>query len=167
LPAKLLFVSVVAQRSNTEFPSIGKYPAHPFAMGGRSSFRSQFDQISVTEGDNFNGSPGNLGKLMTPETLTLPSSLFIRGITSVHESLLAALKDNKAITLDIPDDAQADLSFIQLIEASRLYARTEGKYITLTKPASPGVLKTLRRGGFLTTMDEASRLFWLHGKEIQ
>jgi hypothetical protein len=59
------------------------------------------------------------------------------------------------------------LSFIQLIEASRVYARTEGKYITLTKPVPQGVLETLRRGGFLTDMDEASRLFWLHGKEIQ
>ncbi len=104
---------------------------------------------------------------MTPELLSLPPSLSIRGAAAVHESLLDALKTNKAITVDIPDDAQADLSFIQLIEASRVYARTEGKYITLTKPASPGIVDTLRRGGFLTNMDEASRLFWLHGKEIQ
>ncbi|KQO83589.1 STAS domain-containing protein [Rhizobium sp. Leaf262] len=104
---------------------------------------------------------------MTPEILNLPPSLSIRGIAAVQESLLEALQMNKAVTIDIPADAQTDLSFIQLIEASRLYARAEGKYITLTKPASPGVVDTLRRGGFLTTMDEASRLFWLHGKEIQ
>ncbi|GAK69543.1 hypothetical protein RRU01S_07_00680 [Agrobacterium rubi TR3 = NBRC 13261] len=104
---------------------------------------------------------------MVPETLTLPSSLSIRGAATIHESLLDALKANKAVTVEIPADANADLSFIQLIEASRLYARAEGKYITLTKPASQGVLDTLRRGGFLTDMDEASRLFWLHGKEMQ
>ncbi|MBB3945351.1 hypothetical protein GGQ73_001284 [Rhizobium skierniewicense] len=104
---------------------------------------------------------------MVPEILTLPSSLSIRGITAAHESLLDALKTNKAVTIDIPADAHADLSFIQLIEASRVYARTEGKYVTLMKPASQSVLDTLRRGGFLNDMDEASRLFWLHGKEIQ
>ncbi|XUY29222.1 STAS domain-containing protein [Agrobacterium sp. rho-8.1] len=104
---------------------------------------------------------------MVPETLTLPSSLSIRGIAAVHESLLDALKTNKAVTIDIPSDAHTDLSFIQLIEASRVYARIEGKYITLMKPASQSLLDTLRRGGFLNEMDEASRLFWLHGKEIQ
>lgn len=104
---------------------------------------------------------------MTPEILDLPHSLSIRGIATVHESLLDALQMHKAVTIDIPSDAHTDLSFIQLIEASRVYARANGKYITLTKPASPGVVDTLRRGGFLTNMDEASRLFWLHGKEIQ
>jgi hypothetical protein len=104
---------------------------------------------------------------MTPELLTLPNALSIRGIAAVHESLLNAFSTNNAVTVEIPDDAHVDLSFVQLIEASRLYARTEGKYITLKKPASPGVLETLRRGGFLTNMDEATRLFWLHGKEIQ
>lgn len=104
---------------------------------------------------------------MTPELLSLPSLLSVRNASAVHESLLEALQMYNAITLDIPEDAQADLSFIQLIEASRLYARNEGKYITLTKPASPDLVDTLRRGGFLTNMDEASRLFWLHGKEIQ
>ncbi len=104
---------------------------------------------------------------MTPEMLTLPNSLSIRGIAAVHESLLDAFSTHSAVTVEIPEDAHVDLSFIQLIEASRLYARAEGKYITLTKPASPSVIDTLRRGGFLTNMDEATRLFWLHGKEIQ
>ncbi|UHS59224.1 STAS domain-containing protein [Agrobacterium vaccinii] len=104
---------------------------------------------------------------MTPEILNLPPSLSIRGISAIHETLFEALQMNKAVTVEIPADAHADLSFIQLIEASRLYARAEGKYITLTKPASPAIVDTLRRGGFLTDMDEASRLFWLHGKVIQ
>ena len=104
---------------------------------------------------------------MTPELINLPTLLSVRNALAVHETLLEALQMNSAVTVDKPEDAQADLSFIQLIEASRLYARTEGKYITLTKPASPDLVDTLRRGGFLTNMDEASRLFWLHGKEIQ
>lgn len=104
---------------------------------------------------------------MNPETLALPTSLSIRGISAVHESVLSAFQKSNAVVLDIPEDAAVDLSFIQLVEASRNYAREHGKFITLKKPATPGVLDTLQRGGFLTNMDEASRLFWLHGKEIQ
>ncbi|NTJ44417.1 STAS domain-containing protein [Agrobacterium larrymoorei] len=104
---------------------------------------------------------------MTPEILALPSSLSIRGIGAVHEKLLSAFQMNDAIVLDIPEDVTVDLSFIQLVEASRGYARKHGKFITLKKPATPGVVDTLQRGGFLTKMDEASRLFWLHGKDIQ
>ena len=104
---------------------------------------------------------------MTPETITLPASLSIRGISEIHESFLSAFEDHTAIVLDIPDDATADLSFIQLVESSRRHAREQGKFITLKKPAAAGVVETLQRGGFLANMDEASRLFWLHGKEIQ
>lgn len=103
---------------------------------------------------------------MTPETVTLPSSLSIRGINPIHESLLSAFQTSSAIVLDIPEDATVDLSFIQLVESSRLYAREQGKFITLKKPATQGVVETLERAGFLENMDEASRLFWLHGKDI-
>ncbi|QCI99754.1 STAS domain-containing protein [Agrobacterium larrymoorei] len=104
---------------------------------------------------------------MTPETITLPAALSIRGISAIHESLVSAFADHTAIVLDIPEDATVDLSFIQLVESSRRHAREQGKFITLKKPATPGVVETLQRGGFLANMDEASRLFWLHGKEIQ
>ncbi|WP_296041695.1 STAS domain-containing protein [uncultured Agrobacterium sp.] len=103
---------------------------------------------------------------MTPETVTLPSSLSIRGINAIHETLLSAFQEKSAIVLDIPEDATVDLSFVQLVESSRLYAREQGKFITLKKPATQGVVETLERAGFLENMDEASRLFWLHGKDI-
>ena len=103
---------------------------------------------------------------MTPETVTLPSSLSIRGITTIHETLLSAFQESSAVVLDIPEDASVDLSFVQLIESSRLYAREQSKFITLKKPAGKSVVDTLGRAGFLENMDEASRLFWLHGKDI-
>ncbi len=104
---------------------------------------------------------------MTPETIALPTSLSIRGIAAVHDTVLSAFQMKDAVVLDIPDDATADLSFIQLVESARAYARERGKFITLRKPAAGSIMDTLQRGGFLTNMDEASRLFWLHGKEIQ
>ena len=103
----------------------------------------------------------------SPQTLTLPISLNIRSIGGVHDLMLDVLSKHDSIIVDIPDEAQADLSFIQLMESSCRYARTQGKTITLKKPAGAGVMETLQRGGFLTEMDQASRLFWLHGKEIQ
>jgi hypothetical protein len=101
------------------------------------------------------------------ETLTLPPLLSIRGIGDLHEQLLERLSKTGSLVVDIPDEAEADLSFIQLMEASCLYARGKGKTILLKKPAGVGIRETLRRGGFLANMDAASREFWLHGKEIQ
>jgi hypothetical protein len=133
--------------------------------GSTGEFCVERNVTAIFAGQN-SRQPGSR-TLMTPEIIDLPPTLSIRGIAAVHESLLDALQMHQAVTVEIPSDANTDLSFIQLIEASRLYARANGKYITLTKPASPSVVDTLRRGGFLTNMDEASRLFWLHGKEIQ
>jgi hypothetical protein len=103
----------------------------------------------------------------SPETLTLPPSLSIRGIGDVHDMLLSRLFESRNVVVDIPGDAETDLSFVQLMESSRLYAQTHGKTVALKNPATGRLLETLRRGGFLTDMDGASRLFWLHGKEIQ
>jgi hypothetical protein len=102
-----------------------------------------------------------------PATLTLPASLSIRGMSAVHETLLTALSKHNALALDIAEDADADLSFIQVVEAARIYAQSQGKNISLAKPANENIINTLRRGGFLTNMEDASRVFWLHGKDIQ
>lgn len=103
----------------------------------------------------------------TPETLSLPASLSIRGMNAIHENLLTALSKNDVVALEIAENADADLSFIQVIEAARIYAQSQGKSLSLAKPANENVINTLRRGGFLTNMEEASRVFWLHGKDIQ
>lgn len=100
------------------------------------------------------------------ETLVLPSTLSIRHISGAHELLLRQLEKEDALLLDISDDADIDLSFIQLVEASRLYAKNHGKTVSLTHPAGGNLLQTLRRSGFLSRMDKDSQQFWLHGKDL-
>lgn len=102
-----------------------------------------------------------------PHTLRLPPSLSIRNAHAVREQLLSGLSDNNSVIIDIPEGADADLSFIQVVEASRRHAQTYGKSIALKNPAGGRVLETLRRGGFLSDMDAAACQFWFHRKEIQ
>lgn len=96
------------------------------------------------------------------ETIALPAALTIRTVQTTRDQLLAGLSGAKSVVLDIPDDADADLSFVQLIEAARLSAQSSGKDLKLRNPAARGVLSTLERGGFLTEMDPSARFFWLH-----
>lgn len=102
----------------------------------------------------------------TNDTLKMPQALSIRSIALAHGLLLDRLKDTDRLVVEVPKDADADLSFVQLMEASRNFAAQNNKTITLKEPADGQVLQTLRRGGFLSRMDEASRQFWLHGKDI-
>ena len=79
--------------------------------------------------------------------------------------ILAAMQESGAIVLDIPDDAAVDLSFVQIIEASRRHALSQGGSVTLARPASGAILTTLERAGLLTEMAAEDQLFWLHRKE--
>ncbi|MDP9809932.1 hypothetical protein J2W42_002791 [Rhizobium tibeticum] len=49
----------------------------------------------------------------------------------------------------LAEHAEADLSFIQLIESTRRQAKAQRKSITLSLPAKGNVLKVLERAGFL------------------
>jgi hypothetical protein len=100
-------------------------------------------------------------------SLRLPENLTMRGINAVQEELLQSITSNPSVTLDIAEDAQTDLSFVQLIEAARIYAGTAGKQLSLSKPASGQVLKVLERGGFLQDMATEDARFWLHERKIQ
>lgn len=102
----------------------------------------------------------------TSNTLKMPQALSIRSIASAHTLLLEGLENTDTLVIEVPKDADADLSFVQLMEASRKFAAQNSKTITLKEPADGQVLQTLRRGGFLSRMDDASRRFWLHGKDV-
>lgn len=95
-------------------------------------------------------------------------SLTVRDIQQVHGLILKALTATDHINLAFPDDAPADLSFIQVVESARLYADLNGKTVTLARPASPQVRKVLERGGFLAGAS-ANRYssFWLHEEVSQ
>ena len=71
------------------------------------------------------------------------------------------------VLLSIADDAEVDLSFLQLVHAARLHAAAEGRTIALDRPAGGNLLSTLERAGFLFEADPRDREFWLHRKEQQ
>lgn len=100
-----------------------------------------------------------------PEVLELDRALTIRQAAALKEKMLAAFAAADAVELAIEADAEADLSFVQLIEAARIHAAMESKELRLASPAGGQVLETLERAGLMTNMSPASRAFWLHEKE--
>jgi hypothetical protein len=100
-------------------------------------------------------------------SLLLPANLTVRAITSAREDMLAFIDTHQAATIALADDVQVDISFIQMIEAARIYAGTAGKRIALSQPASGALLETLRRSGFLEGMSIEDSKFWLHQGKIQ
>lgn len=101
------------------------------------------------------------------ETLALPEALTIRSVQSTKDLLLEKLSSDNSLVLDIPQEAECDLSFVQMIESARMFAQTHGKVVTLLNPADGGLLSILERGGFLTAMDSSDRLFWFHERQMQ
>lgn len=88
-------------------------------------------------------------------------------IGNAHErraELLDGFASDGEITLDIAELADADLTFLQLVEAARTYADRTGKAFRLTAPANAAVSALLRRAGFLTEPSSADLAFWFHGE---
>lgn len=96
------------------------------------------------------------------DVISLPVSLVIKNISDVHKSIHLYLVDNSEIVLDIPAEAEADLSFVQLVESARMDARAAGKTLRLSAPATGSVLKVLQRGGFIDDLSADDARFWLH-----
>ncbi|HBF31702.1 STAS domain-containing protein [Rhizobium sp.] len=103
----------------------------------------------------------------TSETVVLPASLTIRTVQSTKDVLLAGLAAGDSVVVHVPDDADCDLSFVQLLESTRMFAQTHDKVVTLFSPATTGLLSILERGGFLTAMDPSDRFFWFHERQMQ
>ncbi|MBP1843168.1 hypothetical protein J2046_001422 [Rhizobium petrolearium] len=97
----------------------------------------------------------------------LPQNLTVRTISAVRQEILQLIDKNKSTTIEITDDCQVDISFIQLMEAARIYAGSAGKHIALTRPASGPVLDILKRGGVLEGMSDDDAKFWLHQRGTQ
>ncbi|WP_117192829.1 STAS domain-containing protein [Rhizobium terrae] len=99
--------------------------------------------------------------------LCLPDNLTVRAITTVQQEVLRFIDKNQSIAIELSDDCQVDISFIQLMEAARIYAGTAGKRIALKKPASGPMLDVLQRSGFLEGLSAEDAKFWLHQGGIQ
>ena len=97
----------------------------------------------------------------------LSGPLTIRQVAAVHEAIRSALGGKDAVLLSIAEDAEVDLSFLQLVHAARLQAAVDGRTLALDRPADGNLLSTLERAGFLTDADPRDREFWLHRKELQ
>lgn len=91
----------------------------------------------------------------------------IRTIVDIQQDLLSVLNANQAVAVELPDDCQVDISFVQLMEAARRYARASGKDFKLLKPARGSVLDVLQRGGFLDAVSAEDAHFWLHEGQVQ
>jgi multidrug efflux pump subunit AcrA (membrane-fusion protein) len=96
------------------------------------------------------------------ESLVLPNVLNIRNISAIYADVASRLESGNSLVLEIPSDAEADLSFVQLVEAARVAAKVSGKVLRLSSPAAGTVLQVLRRGGFVDSFAGEDRLFWFH-----
>ncbi|MGX9988856.1 STAS domain-containing protein [Rhizobium sp. Z1P35] len=99
------------------------------------------------------------------ESINLPDVLSIRNVSELYSKLNDVFHNRDTIIIGIPDGAEADLSFIQLIESSRRQAKAKGNTFKLSSPASGSVLKVLERAGFIESFDHEDANFWLH-KEV-
>src|SRR3954463_7679824 len=103
----------------------------------------------------------------TDNHFALPANATLRTVTDTHEDLLAFMAFHDTTVLGWAETTRFDISFLQLLEAARIYAGTNGKDISLAEPATGALLDTLRRSGFLEGMSAADAQFWLHQGEIQ
>ena len=99
------------------------------------------------------------------ESINLPYGLSIRYASELHSKISDEFHSKDAIIISIPESAEADLSFVQLIESARRQAKAKGKTFKLSSPASGSVLKVLERAGFIESFDQEDTKFWLH-KEV-
>jgi ABC-type transporter Mla MlaB component len=92
--------------------------------------------------------------------LRLSGPFTIRRAAELHAALQDALASNVDICIDLERDAEADISFVQLLISARVSARSAQKSIRLKQPAGGPLLDVLDRGGFLAP-DQTG--FWSEG----
>lgn len=97
----------------------------------------------------------------------LPGPLTIRQSAAVQAAIRSAFEAEEPVLLRIAENADVDLSFIQLVQAARIHAQAHRRTIALDRPAAGNLLTTLERAGFLTEADPHDSEFWLHRKEHQ
>jgi len=90
----------------------------------------------------------------------MSGALSVRKAGELAERLRAALGTAGALTLDLSDVAEADLSFVQLVESARVSAARKGVPLALARPADGAVLSVLERGGFLDPAAPERVAFW-------
>lgn len=105
--------------------------------------------------------------LPQPDLVRFEGPLNVRAIQPVHRQMLDRLETSQALTVDLPDGTDADISFIQLMESARLYAASKGKSLTLSRPVGAALRDVLRRSGFTDCLTPERAQFWFHQGEQQ
>ena len=100
-------------------------------------------------------------------SVNLPVKLNIKNILEVHNIISANISSQKSLTIHIPDDSDVDLSFVQLIEAARIRAKSSGVGLNLAEAANDRLRDVLDRSGFAAGFSEEDEKFWFHGKARQ
>ena len=97
---------------------------------------------------------------MSGHTLEISGSLTVRRAQDLYDLIRAALTDASSLVLDLSKAADADLSFVQIVESARLSAARAGGRLSLSGPATGGLLGVLERGGFLDAEQPERVAFW-------
>jgi hypothetical protein len=104
---------------------------------------------------------------MSVETYSFPQQLTIRTISDQHHHLMNKIDSCQTLAAEVPNDAEIDISFLQLMESARLYASSLGKMFGMLQPADGNLLDALTRCGWLSNDNPEIRRFWLHeGKPL-
>ena len=99
--------------------------------------------------------------------LNLDKTTIIRNISDLLPEISAALQDSQPVAIKLAEGVEVDLSFVQLVESARLFARMHGKSLCLAQPATGALLDVLERGGFIESASEEDAQFWLHKGSVQ
>lgn len=95
----------------------------------------------------------------------LDGALTIRNAAAVCTTLREAIAQFPAVSIDCTAAAEVDLSFIQLLAASRVSASRSGRTVNLAACPDGPLLNALTRGGFHVTNEDPAdaRSFWFDG----
>ena len=88
---------------------------------------------------------------VSSEELKLVSYLTIKNVPEIARELSAAISRSGCVSLSVPADCEADVSFLQLLVSARKSAEASGKTLKLTQPPAGALRDALSRGGFLET----------------
>lgn len=105
---------------------------------------------------------------MSPDAcpLTLTGDLTVRRSAELHAALAQAIGRARHVLLDCRDAERVDLSFLQLVLATRAAARAQEGDLVLAPPAAAVTEAACRAGlaGPGAVADEAEQAFW-HASE--
>lgn len=119
-----------------------KFGARPIPQTGARYRRRVREEMNMP--------PGNI-------EIDIPPPLTVRQVRELKQLILDALKNCSALTLRLPQAAAADLSFVQLIEAARIYAARAGVGLSLAGPAEGELAQLIGSAG----LPSDARTFWL------